>query len=79
MTAGSKGPTLISCTASYLLSSVRSWHTVVCLSHEPGRPQRNAKVCANTDMNYTNVCEGRPFFTDYARSLDSLYVCRRSN
>ena len=29
--------------------------------------------------NYTNVCEGRPFFTDYARSLDSLYVCRCSN
>ena len=78
MTAGSKGPTLISCIASYLLSSVRSRHTVVCLSHEPG-PQRNAQVCANTDMNYTNVCEGRPFSTDYARSLDSLYVCRCSN
>jgi len=34
LTAGSEGPTLISCTASHLLSSVRSWHTVVCLSHD---------------------------------------------
>ena len=34
LTAGSEGPTLISCTASHLLSSVRSWHTVVCLSRE---------------------------------------------
>src|SRR6516162_3563920 len=33
LTAGSEGPTLISCTTSHLLSSVRSWHTVVCLSH----------------------------------------------
>jgi hypothetical protein len=32
LTAGSEGPTLISCTASHLLSSVRSWHTIVRIS-----------------------------------------------
>ena len=40
LTAGSEGPTLISCTASHLLSSVRSWHTVVCLSHDQAGPRR---------------------------------------
>jgi chaperonin GroEL len=29
LTAGSGGPTSISCTASHLLASVRSWHTIV--------------------------------------------------
>jgi hypothetical protein len=38
LTAGSEGPSLISCTASHLLSSVRSWHTVVGISAETVTP-----------------------------------------
>ena len=34
LTAGSGGPTSISCAASHLLASVRSWHTVVRVSLE---------------------------------------------
>jgi glycine cleavage system aminomethyltransferase T len=36
LTAGSGGPTSISCTASHLLASVRSWHTVVGVSTSRG-------------------------------------------
>ena len=34
LTAGSGGPTSISCSASHLLASVRSWHTVVGVAHD---------------------------------------------
>ena len=56
LTAGSEGPTLISCTTSHLLSSVRSWHTVVCLSHNQAArsgPRKEAGVARSSGFGQT--------------------------
>ena len=53
--AGSEGPTLISCTASHLLSSVRSWHTVVCLSHDQAGGEVLASVGAHVGLAYAKL------------------------